>query len=172
MSVAFNHAALPAPTWTEAGACAVGTRQELLAHLAAAVRGDAELSLLAIFALEGLRDFDSLHGGSARAELVEQLGSRLARTIGRKGRCFQPRADEFAVVIATTIADALPLLRPIATVLCHHDRHAPISVAFGAAVLPDEADDPVAALRIADRRLASNAPRRKPRRRTIYHWNA
>ena len=51
-------------------------------------------------------------------------------------------------------------------------RDVPVTVAFGATVLPDEAPDPVEALRLADTRLTSNAPRRKPRRRTIYHWNA
>jgi GGDEF domain-containing protein len=151
---------------------AVASREELIDDLGEAVGPDRSPSLLAVFALEGLQEYNERYGGLAREELLAHLAARLVKTLGRKGRCYQPRIDEFAVLIEARIADALPLLRPLATQLCHHDRYAPVTVAFGATVLPDEAPDPVEALRLADTRLTSNAPRRKPRRRTIYHWNA
>jgi GGDEF domain-containing protein len=150
----------------------VGSREELIEDLAATVGSDRPPVLLAIFALEGLREYDERYGGLAREELLLHLGTKLTRTLARKGRCYQPRTDEFAVLIEARIVDALPLLRPLATLVCYQDRYAPVTVAFGATVLPDEALDPVEALELADKRLTSNAPRRKPRRRTIYHWNA
>jgi GGDEF domain-containing protein len=150
----------------------VGSREEVIRDLSAAVGSDRPPALVAIFALEGLREYNERYGGLARDELLLHLGTKLTKTLSGKGRCYQPRTDEFAVVIEARIADALPLLRPLATLLCHHDRYAPVTVAFGATVLPDEAGNPVDALELADKRLTSNAPRRKPRRRTIYHWNA
>lgn len=54
-----------------------------------------------------------------------------------------------------------------AAVAALRERAAPVAVtaSWGAAMLPDEATDPVAALRLADERLASNAPRRRRRNR-------
>lgn len=164
-----DHAIRPAGHNPPAG---VGSREQFLDDVAAAVASDRSTSLLAIFALEGLRDYNERYGGLAREELLTHLAARMTKALTGKGRCYQPRTDEFAVLIEARIADALPLLRPLATLLCHHDRYAPVTVAFGATVLPDEAREAVEALKLADRRLTSNAPRRKPRRRTIYHWNA
>lgn len=171
IAVTVPHHASPSAERSTGQSYGVGSRPELLDDLAAAVGSEQAPSLLAIFALEGLRDYNERYGGLAREELLSHLAVRLTKTLTRKGRCYQPRTDEFAVLIEARIADALPLLRPLATTLCHHDRYAPVTVAFGAAVLPDEAADPVEALHLADQRLTSNAPRRRPRRRTMYHWN-
>jgi len=51
------------------------------------------------------------------------------------------------------------------TALRERDASVAVSAAWGAAMLPEEADDAMGALKLADTRLASNAPRRRRRNR-------
>lgn len=142
-----------------------GTRTALLEDLAELVRDDAPASVVAIFALEGLGEYGAFHGELARERVVARLAHRLAAKLGPPGSCYRPRNDEFIALISAPLAEVIPLLDACAATLRERDRYVTITASFGAALLPDEADEPVEALRIADERLSSNSPRRRPRRR-------
>jgi GGDEF domain-containing protein len=142
-----------------------GTRAALLEDLADVVCDGAPPSVVAIFALEGLGEYGAFHGELARERVVSNLARRLAAKLGPPGSCYRPRNDEFIALISAPLAEAIPLLDACAAALRERDRYVTITASFGAALLPDEADEPVEALRIADERLSSNSPRRRPRRR-------
>ena len=141
-----------------------GTRHALIAALDTAI-GAADTSLLVIFSLDGFDEYGSLFGQLAGRTLLVKLAARLSEALGPDARCYRPRRDEFAAIVPTGIDGATGVLD--AAVAALRERAAPVAVvaSWGAAMLPAEATDAVAALALADERLASNAPRRKRRNR-------
>jgi GGDEF domain-containing protein len=141
------------------------TRSALLADLAVAVEGARGPTLLVVFGLDGFDEYVTLFGSLAGRALLVKLGARLAGALGAGATCYRPRQDEFAALVPTTIGAVAEVLDRAVAAL--RERAAPVAVtaAWGAAMLPEEAADPVDALRLADTRLASNAPRRRRRNR-------
>jgi GGDEF domain-containing protein len=142
----------------------LGTRHALIATIEDALTGE-DTALLVLFALDGFDEYTSLFGQLAGRTLLVKLSARLVEALGPDARCFRPRRDEFAAIVPTGIGGATTVLD--AAVAALRERAAPVAVAasWGAAMLPEEAADPIAALAIADERLASNAPRRRRRNR-------
>jgi len=142
-----------------------GTRESLIAALVEAVEPESPPALLAVFDLEGLDEYQALFGSLAANALLSRLAGRLFEVIGPAGSCFRPRAYEFAVLVPSPISEVAAVLDAAASAL--RERAAPVSVAaaWGAAMVPEEATDAMDALILADERLASNAPRRRSRRR-------
>ena len=142
-----------------------GTRGALLTELASAVEGERGPVLLVIFGLEGFDDYETLFGTPAGRTLLAKLAARLGDALGPASSCFRPRRDEFVALVPTPIAGVAEVLDRAVVALRERAASVAVSAAWGAAMLPDEADDPIAALTVADTRLASNAPRRKRRNR-------
>jgi GGDEF domain-containing protein len=142
-----------------------GTRNALLAELADAVRGGQGATLLVVFGLEGFDEYVTLFGSLAGRTLLVKLGARLADALGPGSSCFRPRQDEFAALVPTPIEGVKDVLDRAVAALRERAASVAVSAAWGAAMLPEEADDPVGALKLADSRLASNAPRRRRRNR-------
>jgi GGDEF domain-containing protein len=142
-----------------------GTRQALIAELEEAVRAESRPQLLVVFCLDGFDEYVSLFGSLAGRTLLVKLSARLREALAPTGRCFRPRYDEFAALIETSIDAAKPLFDSAVAALRERATSVAVAAAWGAALLPTEAEDPIDALRIADERLASNAPRRRRRNR-------
>jgi GGDEF domain-containing protein len=142
-----------------------GTRNALLADLEAAVEGQHGPSLLVVFGLEGFDEYVTLFGSLAGRALLVKLGARLADALGSGSSCYRPRQDEFAVLVPTPIEAVAGVLDRALAALRERAASVAVSAAWGAAMLPEEADDAVGALKLADTRLASNAPRRRRRNR-------
>jgi GGDEF domain-containing protein len=142
-----------------------GTRHALLAALADSVDPGASATLLVVFSLDGFDEYAQLFGQLAARNLIVKLSGRLADALSPSGRCFRPRRSEFAALVETPITQAASVLD--SAVVALRERAAPVAVsaAWGAAMLPGEASEPTEALALADRRLASNAPRRRRRNR-------
>ena len=143
----------------------LGTRNALLADLAAAVERQHGPSLLVVFGLEGLDEYVTLFGSLASRALLVKLGARLTDALGPESSCYRPRQDEFAALVPTPIEAVAEVLDRAVTALRERDASVAVSAAWGAAMLPEEADDAMGALKLADTRLASNAPRRRRRNR-------
>jgi GGDEF domain-containing protein len=143
----------------------LGTRQALLGELAGAVHGGSAPTLLVIFSLDGFDDYVTLFGSLAGRTLVVKLAGRLADALGPEARCYRPRQDEFAALVPTQIDGVREILDAAVLALRERAPSVTVSAAWGAAMLPEEASEPVEALRVADTRLASNAPRRRRRNR-------
>lgn len=142
-----------------------GTRHALLLALAETVEPESMPTLLVVFALDGFDEYLSLFGHLAGRTLLVKLAARLSERLAPAGVCFRPRHDEFGALIATTIDAAKPVLDGAVVALRERASSGAVTAAWGAVLLPDEADAPVAALKLADARLASNAPRRRRRNR-------
>jgi GGDEF domain-containing protein len=142
-----------------------GARLSLLAALSEAVEPGAPPALFVVFGLDGFDEYAALFGRLAARTLLVRLAARLTEALAPAGRCYRPRYDEFSALINTTITEARSVLDAAAVALRERGKAVTITAAWGAAMLPDEASDPVSALRLADERLSSNAPRRKRRNR-------
>jgi GGDEF domain-containing protein len=142
-----------------------GTRHALLLALGETVKPDSVPTLLVVFGLDGFGEYTSLFGRLAGRTLLVKLAARLSEALAPGGVCFRPRHDEFSALIETTIDAAKPVLDAAVVALRERAASGAVTAAWGAVLLPDEADAPFTALRLADSRLASNAPRRRRRNR-------
>ena len=142
-----------------------GSREELLADLAEATRSGVLPKVLVMFALDGFRDLDDTLGRVERQALLAGLVDRLERTVSSVGTCYQPRGDEFALLCPAGDALPEPLLHGAVAALSEHDQPVAVKAALASVVVPDEASDPIAALRLVDERLTAAHPGRPPRER-------
>jgi len=142
-----------------------GSREQLLADLAEAVEPDSAPTALAIFALDGLREFVDRVGRMEGEALLAGLASRLEQAVSSDGSCYRPREDEFALLCDASDPLLELLLGRAAAALCEHGRAVPVTAALGSVVVPGEASDPIAALRLANTRLTAAQLGRQPRER-------
>jgi GGDEF domain-containing protein len=143
----------------------LGTRQSLLIDLAKSVRPSATPSVLAIFALGGYADYQQTFGTEATDSLVAHLASLFRETIGSAGIGYRPRQDEFVVLIDGEQDSAEAVLTEALSTLRRAGDEFLITPSYGAALLPDEADEAIAALTVADRRLEAISARGPRERR-------
>jgi GGDEF domain-containing protein len=130
-----------------------GSRGALLTHLARAVDPASGPSVVAVFGLDGIEEFDKAYGAARGDAVIARLADDLARTVGRAGACFVPRRREFCVHCELPLDAATPILAVAAISLRREGAINSISTPFGIVVLPEGADDPIAALAVADRNL-------------------
>jgi GGDEF domain-containing protein len=141
----------------------LGTRESLLVDLTEAVRHEARTSVLVIFGLAGFRGLVEHRGRPEGQALLAELSARLEHALGRAGACYRPREDEFALLCDASHPDLDSLLDRAVAALCDGGSPVSVTAAFGRVVVPAEASDPIAALRLADTRLAAAQPGREPR---------
>jgi GGDEF domain-containing protein len=134
-----------------------------MAHLAEATERDSAPSVFAVFGLGGLDDYEKVYGLGATNELIVRLAGDFARMVRPEGICFAPRRREFCAIFELPVVEVSPILAAAAIALRRESSLADLLIAFGIAVLPEQADDPIAALMVADRNLVQA---RKTQRRT------
>ena len=131
----------------------VGTRDELLADLEAALDREQPVRLLVIFRLGGFEEFTRL-GTRSPGALIREVMSYLPAASGPSGFYYRPRKDELCGLIEGSVRDVERALLAASTALNERLLRKGLSLGFGAAVLPDEAGDPIGALALADSRVA------------------
>jgi diguanylate cyclase (GGDEF)-like protein len=131
----------------------LGNRRLLMADLERAFAGDGEFAL-AIFDLNGFKDYNDRFGHPAGDSLLVRVAARLSEAVGANVRAYRLGGDEFCVLAEQITAAELPALEAIWTLSFdeHGDGFA-ISAASGSTLLPAEAADASEALRICDRRM-------------------
>lgn len=142
-----------------------GSREELLADLAEAMRPGAQPRRLAIFALEGFGEFTDRLGRVEGETLLAGLAKRFELAVGDAGSCYRPRTDEFALLCEAGGPSIELLLERAATALSEPRRPVPVTAAYGSIVVPSEASEVGEALRLADERLEAAQPGRPARER-------
>jgi diguanylate cyclase (GGDEF)-like protein len=141
----------------------LGNRRRLTADLRAAVEvdaGDVRPSLLLLFDLDGFKGYNDTFGHLAGDELLTRLGERLLHAVDGAGRAYRLGGDEFCAHVDLTRADPDELISSAAAALTETGPEFTISASIGVVLLPQEADDPSRALRLADERMYANKRRR------------
>ncbi len=139
-----------------------GSRGALLADLASAVDRAHEPSVFAVFGLDGLDEYEEAHGTAETNAVIAALAGEFARLVCPEGVCYAPRRREFCALFDLPFAAVSPILAAAAIAIRREGAIALVTAAFGIALLPHQADSPVGALVVADRRLdqARRAQRR------------
>jgi diguanylate cyclase (GGDEF)-like protein len=150
----------------------LGNRRALLLALEDALQSASARApwALLIFDLNGFKRYNDAFGHPAGDALLARLGGKLRAAAAPGGRAYRLGGDEFCVLARVGPASAVPSLEALTTTtitaLAEEGPGFAITAACGQIVLPDEAQDASAALRLADQRLyadkrsrpASDAP--------------
>ncbi len=132
----------------------LGNRRRLLLDLQAAIEQEGTSYVLAIFDLDGFKDYNDSFGHPAGDALLGRLGENLAATMQPEGGvAYRLGGDEFGVLAPGGRRDADGVVAAASAALSEAGRAFSIGSSSGAALVPGEADEPSAALGLADRRM-------------------
>jgi diguanylate cyclase (GGDEF)-like protein len=109
--------------------------------------------LLALLDLEGFKLYNDTFGRTAGDALLSRLGKNLGAALEGRGTAYRMGGDEFCIVAPLGADGQAPLLADSAAALSERGEGFAIASDHGAVLLPREAGDVAAALRIADQRL-------------------
>jgi diguanylate cyclase (GGDEF)-like protein len=133
----------------------LGNRRALLENLTRAISSpqrEAEL-LLAIFDLNGFKQYNDTFGHGAGDALLVRIGRRLAAATAPAGSAYRMGGDEFCLLARCTPQAADGLLVAAITALSDYEDGSSIDCSHGAAWIPSEATTANDALQIADQRM-------------------
>ncbi len=133
----------------------LGNRRELFAELEHLLdRGGARGPyVLALFDLDGFKNYNDAFGHPAGDALLRRLGLRLAERAAPYGAAYRLGGDEFCVIAKAAPGTAEMLTSRARAALAEAGEGFEISASAGAAAIPEEARTAREALRLADRRM-------------------
>jgi diguanylate cyclase (GGDEF)-like protein len=110
---------------------------------------DGEPRILALFDLNGFKSYNDSFGHPAGDALLSRLAGKLVGAVAPIGQAYRMGGDEFCVVMPASE----PALQRAANALRENGEGFTITSAYGAAVIPADADTVSTALSVADERL-------------------
>jgi diguanylate cyclase (GGDEF)-like protein len=128
-------------------------RRRLLDDLERHVDGDAGPALLALFDLNGFKQYNDVFGHPAGDALLTRIGGSLSGYVGSNGTAYRMGGDEFCILCTDPPAAVDALLQGAALALEEHGEGFSVTASCGAVLIPEEAATPSEALRRADQRL-------------------
>jgi len=132
----------------------LGNRRKLLDDLALAVE-DGAAHTLALFDLNGFKQYNDSFGHPAGDVLLTRLGEKLGRFVARRGAAYRMGGDEFCL-LCTADLDPEALVEGAACALAEHGDGFAVTAAHGWVLLPTEASTPAEALHLSDQRMYAN----------------
>jgi diguanylate cyclase (GGDEF)-like protein len=131
----------------------LGNRRQLMGDVERLLQ-EGRPSALAIFDLDGFKEYNDRFGHPAGDALLVRLTSALRESVEGSGRAYRLGGDEFCVLADGVARDGLDL-RLAEWTGCFSERGDGFSItaSSGVALIPEEAADPSDALRICDRRM-------------------
>jgi diguanylate cyclase (GGDEF)-like protein len=131
----------------------LGNRRQLMGDLERVIV-EGRPAALAIFDLDGFKDYNDRFGHPAGDALLVRLTSALRESVAGTGSAYRLGGDEFCVLADGVDGSALDL-RLAEWTGCFSERGEGFSVtaSSGVALIPEEAAEPSAALRLCDRRM-------------------
>ena len=140
----------------------LGNRRQLMGDMER-LFDEGRPSALAIFDLDGFKEYNDRFGHPAGDALLARLTAALERAVAQTGTAYRLGGDEFCVLAAGVTGDELDT-RLVEWTDCFSERGEGFSItaSSGVAQIPEEAADPSDALRLCDRRMYA----RKHSRRT------
>jgi GGDEF domain-containing protein len=131
----------------------IGTREELMVSLKAAVAHGEPTRLLVVFHLGGFEEFVGRYGYGATDALMSHVASHLPVASGPSSFYYRPRKSDLCAIISGRIEGVEGALAAAARDVHETLKPSGISLGFGTAVVPQEAGDAIDALALADSRL-------------------
>ncbi len=133
----------------------LGNRRALVQRLdeAVAAAGPANHVTLALFDLDGFKQYNDMFGHPAGDLLLARLGTRLAEALGDRATAFRMGGDEFCMLGHVEPAEAGALGRLGAEAFSENGEGFQIGCSWGLVLVPDEASTAEDALRLADQRM-------------------
>jgi len=123
-----------------------------LDHRAAEI-GQGQTLVLALYDLDGFKQYNDTFGHPAGDELLVRLAGHLHLAVGESATAYRMGGDEFCVLGMTTGDEGAATACGAATALNEQGEALAIGCSYGVAYLPSEASSPEAAPRLADQRL-------------------
>jgi diguanylate cyclase (GGDEF)-like protein len=137
-------------------------RRALTRALEACTRSGEDPVVLALYDLDGFKHYNDAFGHQAGDALLARLGHALTAAVSGPGEAYRMGGDEFCLLVHGELADCLAALEAASDALSEHGEGFTITSSWGAVSLPDEADTPEAALRIADQRMYAHKQDGRP----------
>ena len=131
----------------------LGNRRQLMADLERLI-AEGRPAALAIFDLDGFKEYNDRFGHPAGDALLVRLTAALAASVAATGSAYRLGGDEFCVLADAEAGEDLEL-RLAEWTNCFSERGDGFSItaSSGVALIPDEAAHPSEALRLCDRRM-------------------
>ena len=144
----------------------LGNRRRLLAELESTLEAAtaSEPCLLAIYDLDGFKDYNDTFGHPAGDALLARLAAALDDLAAPVGAAYRLGGDEFCVIAAVPPREAQAFLDATVAALSESGDAFTVTSSYGAVSLPEEAATPSDALRLADQRLYVQKRERSGRR--------
>jgi diguanylate cyclase (GGDEF)-like protein len=133
--------------------------RRLLVDLERALESGEARAVLAVFDLNGFKQYNDTFGHPAGDELLARLAGRLAYVVSGHGTAYRLGGDEFCVILERRDGQDGFLLAGASRALSEHGDGFAIAASVGAALLPDEARTAAEALRLADQRMYAHKQR-------------
>jgi two-component system cell cycle response regulator len=107
---------------------------------------------LAMFDLDGFKNYNDTYGHLAGDQLLTRVAQRLAASLASNGRAYRLGGDEFCVLL-DTVQSPSEIIARAAEAMCEHGTGFTISASYGLISIPGDAKDLSAALQAADTRM-------------------
>ena len=130
-------------------------RRALIDDLAVAIdAADSQQELVvALFDLDGFKQYNDTFGHPAGDRLLARLGGRLQSALAGAGTAYRMGGDEFCVLAPAGAHGISPLIQLAADALSETGDAFNIGCSYGTALIPGEASSQEGALRQADQRM-------------------
>lgn len=128
---------------------------------------NASEMLLAIFDLNGFKQYNDTFGHAAGDALLARLGARLSAAVAGLGSAYRMGGDEFCMLASGASSTAEAVLEDACTALTDSGENWHISCSHGAVWIPSEAGSSTEALQMADERMYANKANRAAADRQI-----
>jgi diguanylate cyclase (GGDEF)-like protein len=123
-----------------------------LARAVAAARPDSQV-MLALFDLDGFKQYNDTLGHPAGDALLTRLSARLSSTMEGMASAYRLGGDEFCVLARVGPEGSKAIARLASSALSEDGGMPTISCSYGLALVPSETDSSEGALKLADTRL-------------------
>ncbi len=131
----------------------LANRRSVMSDLGRALAPGGREWIFALFDLDGFKAYNDTFGHPAGDLLLRRMGANLAVAVGRDGVAYRLGGDEFCVLVPGGDSRVAAVLAAARAGLCEEGEGFSIGASAGVALLPAEAADPAAALRLADTRM-------------------
>ncbi len=137
----------------------LGNRRKLVTDLEKQLSAadEAHPLLLAIFDLDGFKNYNDSFGHPAGDALLTRLGMNLQTAMtGHGGEAYRMGGDEFCIIVPVAEEGQDPVVTDASAALSERGEGFAVGSSYGTVLLPQESGDVSYALRLADQRLYAN----------------